>query len=395
MVLGCWGWCPGLSEPVDSAHRELVPFDSDDTDDESSPSPSGTLQSQASHSTISSSFGNEEIPSCKEAAAETTSSEEEQEPGFLPLATTFGQSRHGESPTDGRALRRSSRGSFTRGSLEDLLSLDPEAYQSSMWLGTEDGCIHVYQSSDNIRNRKNSMKMQHAASVMCILYLDNQVFVSLANGELIAYQREAGRFWDPQNSKSLSLGSPGSPITKMVAVAGKLWCGCQNRVIVLNTATLVQEHTLHVGQDSGRSVTCMVSAGPGVWVALQGSAQVRLYHATSYEQLAEADVTPPVHKMLAATTKSHATIAQHLGGCKMSCRNRVGAVKYHAEIAVAVKHDAEIEWVRRNAMQKSCSSCKMPCRNQAVAAKCCTEIKQQLQNAMRKPGRWLHNPMQQ
>lgn len=59
------------------------------------------------------------------------------------------------------------------------------------------------------------------------------------------------------------------------------------------------QHTLHVGQDGGRSVTCMVSAGPGVWVALQGSAQVRLYHATSYEQLAEADVTPPVHKMLA------------------------------------------------------------------------------------------------
>lgn len=48
-----------LSEPVDSTHRELVPFDSDDTDDESSPSPSGTLQSQASHSTISSSFGSE------------------------------------------------------------------------------------------------------------------------------------------------------------------------------------------------------------------------------------------------------------------------------------------------------------------------------------------------
>ncbi|NXQ99502.1 ARHGH factor, partial [Sagittarius serpentarius] len=301
-----------LSEPVDGGNRELVPFDSDDTDDESSPSPSGTLQSQASHSTISSSFGNEEIPSCKEATAETTSSEEEQEPGFMPITGAYGQNRHGESPTDGRALRRSSRGSFTRGSLEDLLSLDPEAHQSSMWLGTEDGCIHVYQSSDNIRNRKNSMKMQHAAAVMCILYLDNQVFVSLANGELVVYQREAGRFWDPQNSKSLSLGSPGSPITKMVAVAGKLWCGCQNRVIVLNTTTLAQEHTLQVGQDSGRSVTCMVSAGTGVWVALQSSAQVRLYHATSYEQLAEADITPPVHKMLAG---SDAIIRQHKAAC--------------------------------------------------------------------------------
>ncbi|XP_010151609.1 PREDICTED: LOW QUALITY PROTEIN: rho guanine nucleotide exchange factor 17, partial [Eurypyga helias] len=302
-----------LSEPVDGGNRELVPFDSDDTDDESSPSPSGTLQSHASHSTtISSSFGNEEIPSCKEATAETTSSEEEQEPGFMPISGTYGQNRHGESPTDGRALRRSSRGSFTRGSLEDLLSLDPEAHQSSMWLGTEDGCIHVYQSSDNIRNRKNSMKMQHAAAVMCILYLDNQVFVSLANGELVAYQREAGRFWDPQNSKSLSLGSPGSPITRVGAVAGKLWCGCQNRVIVLNTATLAQEHTLQVGQDSGRSVTCMVSAGTGVWVALQSSAQVRLYHATTYEQLAEADITPPVHKMLAG---SDAIIRQHKAAC--------------------------------------------------------------------------------
>uniref|UniRef100_A0A8D2J8W2 Rho guanine nucleotide exchange factor 17 n=1 Tax=Varanus komodoensis TaxID=61221 RepID=A0A8D2J8W2_VARKO len=302
-----------LSEPVDSAHRELVPFDSDDTDEESSPSPSGTLQSQASHSTISSSFGNEEMPSCKDATAETTSSEEEQDPsGFLPVAPTFAQNRNSESPMDGRAMRRSSRGSFTRGSLEDLLSIDPEAYQSSMWLGTEDGCIHVYQSSDNIRNRKNSMKMQHAASVTCVLYLDNQVFVSLANGELVAYQREAGRFWDSQNSKSLSLGSPGSPITKMAAVGGRLWCGCQNRILVLNPSTLQQEHSFHIGQDGTRSVTCMASSVVGVWITLQGSAQVRLYHPASHDQLAEVDVTPPVHKMLAG---SDAIIRQHKSAC--------------------------------------------------------------------------------
>ncbi|XP_030055888.1 rho guanine nucleotide exchange factor 17 [Microcaecilia unicolor] len=301
-----------LSEPVDSGNRELMPFDSDDTDDESSPSPSSTLQSQASRSTISSSFGTEEIPNSKDMTAETTSSEEEQDPGFLPIPGTFSQNRNSDSPMDGRAMRRSSRGSFTRASLEDLLSIDPEAYQSSVWLGTEDGCIHVYQSSDNIRNRKNSMKMQHAASIMCILYLDNQVFVSLANGELIVYHRDAGSFWDPQNSKSLSLGSPGNPITKMVAVAGKLWCGCLNRVLILNTSTLLQEHSFPVGQDSNRSVTCMVSSYVGIWVALQSSAQVRLYHATNHEQLAEVDIAPPVHKMLAG---SDAIIRQHKAAC--------------------------------------------------------------------------------
>lgn len=82
----------------------------------------------------------EETPSSKEATAETTSSEEEQEPGFLSLSGSFGPSGPcGATLMDGRALRRSSRGSFTRGSLEDLLSVDPEAYQSSVWLGTEDG----------------------------------------------------------------------------------------------------------------------------------------------------------------------------------------------------------------------------------------------------------------
>lgn len=291
---------------------ELVPFDSD-SDDESSPSPSGTLQSQASQSTISSSFGNEETPSSKEATAETTSSEEEQEPGFLSLSGSFGPGGPcGASPMDGRALRRSSRGSFTRGSLEDLLNVDPEAYQSSVWLGTEDGCVHVYQSSDSIRDRRNSMKLQHAASVTCILYLNNQVFVSLANGELVVYQREAGRFWDPQNFKSLTLGSQGSPITKMVAVGGQLWCGCQNRVLVLSPDTLQLEHTFYVGQDSSRSVACMVDSSLGVWVTLKGSAHVCLYHPDTFEQLAEVDVTPPVHRMLAG---SDAIIRQHKAAC--------------------------------------------------------------------------------
>lgn len=299
-----------LSEPPAVPTAELVPFDSDDTDDEDSPSPSSTLQSQASHSTISSSFGNDEAVVAKDMATETTSSEEEQE---FPVPSSFGAPRlSAESPMDGRAMRRSSRGSFTRASLEDLLSIDPEAYQSSVWLGTEDGCIHVYQSSDNIRNRKNSMKMQHSASVLCILYLDNKVFVSLANGEVIVYQREAGSFWDPQSSQTLCLGSPSGPVTKMVPVAGKLWCGCQNRILIINTSTLTQEHWFQVGQDSGRCVTSMVCFGKGVWIALQGSAQVRLYHSSTYESLTEVDVAPAVHKMLAG---SDAIIRQHKAAC--------------------------------------------------------------------------------
>lgn len=41
--------------------------------------------------------------------------------------------------------------------------------QSTMWLGTEDGCIHVYNSNDNIRIKKNKIRLQHGASILCIM----------------------------------------------------------------------------------------------------------------------------------------------------------------------------------------------------------------------------------
>ncbi|MEQ2194140.1 hypothetical protein XENOCAPTIV_024264, partial [Xenoophorus captivus] len=101
---------------------------------------------------------------------------------------------------------------------------------------------------------------------------------------------------------------PVSKFTKMVPVGGKLWCGSQNRVLIINTTTLVQE----VGTDSSRCVTCMVAYGQGVWLALQGSAQVRLYHAQTLESLTEVDVAPAVHKMLAG---ADAIIRQHKAAC--------------------------------------------------------------------------------
>lgn len=41
--------------------------------------------------------------------------------------------------------------------------------QSTMWLGTEDGCIHVYNCSDNIRIKKNKIKIQHVSAVFSVL----------------------------------------------------------------------------------------------------------------------------------------------------------------------------------------------------------------------------------
>lgn len=51
-------------------------------------------------------------------------------------------------------------------------------------------------------------------------------------------------------------------------------------------------------------MACMVDSSLGVWVTLKGSAHVCLYHPDTFEQLAEVDVTPPVHRMLAGNALS-------------------------------------------------------------------------------------------
>ncbi|XP_072040693.1 rho guanine nucleotide exchange factor 17-like [Amphiura filiformis] len=200
-------------------------------------------------------------------------------------------------------------GNFSSGELERD---DIEALQPTMWLGTEDGCIHIYQCMDNIRTRKSRTKIRHPAAVQCILYLDNKVFVSLANGDLTVYRRDPGHPWDINNPLTVTLGSSTAPINKMVAVCGKIWCGCQNNILVVDPNTLNVEHQFPVCNDTQRAVYCIVSCGWGVWISLQSSAVVRLYHATTYEHLCDIDVTQTVHKMLAG---SDAIIRQHKAAC--------------------------------------------------------------------------------
>ena len=77
---------------------------------------------------------------------------------------------------------------------EDSESNNPRDPMSSatMWLGTEDGHINVYNCTDNIRIKKNKEKFFHPAPVLEILYLDNRVFAALGNGAVTIYSRSPG-----------------------------------------------------------------------------------------------------------------------------------------------------------------------------------------------------------
>lgn len=46
---------------------------------------------------------------------------------------------------------------------------DLDVHQSTMWLGTEDGCIHIYNCTDNIRTKKHKIKIQLNGSLNSML----------------------------------------------------------------------------------------------------------------------------------------------------------------------------------------------------------------------------------
>ncbi|XP_032585303.1 uncharacterized protein LOC6572289 isoform X2 [Drosophila mojavensis] len=188
---------------------------------------------------------------------------------------------------------------------------ESESNQSTMWIGTEDGCIHVYNSTDNIRIKKNRIKIEHHSAVFSILYLDNRVFVSLANGDICVYLRDGATSWNTCSSHRLSIGTVSSPVTKLLNVNGKLWCSIQGIIKVLDTESFSVINQIQISSDS-KPITNMTVANNFVWISIQNSAHIKCFHSNTHQLITEVNLAPAVNKMLSNCDE---IIRQHKAAC--------------------------------------------------------------------------------
>ncbi|XP_055853604.1 rho guanine nucleotide exchange factor 17 isoform X2 [Episyrphus balteatus] len=200
---------------------------------------------------------------------------------------------------------------------------ETQGNQSTMWLGTEDGYIHVYNCNDTIRIKKNKIKIQHASAVYSILHMDNRIFISLANGDLCVYHRE-NVGWNTTSPLFISIGTVSSPVTKLMNVYGKLWCSIQGIIKVLDTKTLQVVHQIQVSSDS-KPITNMALSCKTVWISVQNSANIKCFHANTYILLTEVNLGPAVNKMLSSCDD---IIRQHKAACLrvtslLSCKDLI------------------------------------------------------------------------
>ncbi|ELU16927.1 hypothetical protein CAPTEDRAFT_222014 [Capitella teleta] len=184
--------------------------------------------------------------------------------------------------------------------------------KSAMWLGTEDGCILIFPSTENIKTTKNKVKLQQNAGVLSLLYYDHRVFASLTNGDVVVFRRLDKSRWDLEEPEVLSVSNASAPVNKMQMVAGRLWCTSHCEIFVINPTDLHIKATFQANPDCKRGMHCIAASGLGVWLAPQGGSTVLLYHATTYQQLMKISIKQAVAQKLQATDD---IIRQHKTAC--------------------------------------------------------------------------------
>ncbi|KAG8183951.1 hypothetical protein JTE90_005182 [Oedothorax gibbosus] len=230
-------------------------------------------------------------------------------PGFKYAKLVKGDNELGR--TRSFPLDSDSDDDFIDAAEEEFANEDANTLQPTMWLGTEDGCIYVFNCTD-IRLQRPKLRMQHSTCIYDIIHIDEKVFVSLANGEIIIYSRDHSGLWNTSSPHRIQIATNVAPISKMILVEDKLWCSTLNSIAIINTDSLELEYTFQVASELMRHITATVLCGQGVWVTVQSSPVIHLFHATSYEHLLEINISTPVTKMLSGYGE---IIRQHKLAC--------------------------------------------------------------------------------
>ncbi|EDL13323.1 Rho guanine nucleotide exchange factor (GEF) 10-like [Mus musculus] len=80
------------------------------------------------------------------------------------------------------------------------------------------------------------------------------------------------------------------PIRTLLSLEDAAWASCGPRVTVLDAATLQTQQSFEAHQDEAVSVTHMVKAGSGVWMAFSSGSSIRLFHTETLEHLQEINI---------------------------------------------------------------------------------------------------------
>lgn len=177
------------------------------------------------------------------------------------------------------------------GAEESRATTDPSVtVHPTVCLGLQDGSILLYGSVDTGTQCLATCKSPGPQPVLCLRHSPFYLLAGLQDGTLAAYPRTSGEIpWDLESPPVCLTVGPG-PIRTLLSLEDAAWASCGARVTVLDAATLQTQQSFEAHQDEAVSVTHMVKAGSGVWMAFSSGSSIRLFHTETLEHLQEINI---------------------------------------------------------------------------------------------------------
>ncbi|XP_056124140.1 rho guanine nucleotide exchange factor 10-like protein isoform X4 [Rhinichthys klamathensis goyatoka] len=162
---------------------------------------------------------------------------------------------------------------------------------NTICVGLLDGNILVYGSVDTAAQCLLTFCNPEGCPVLCLKHSANFLFAGLSNGKVAIYNRKSEEgLWDPDSCRHVVIGC--APILKLLRIDEYVWASCANQVSVIEGSSL-KTQSFEVHPDPMVSVSHMVRAGGGVWMAFSEGSSLRLFHTETLEHLQEINISTP------------------------------------------------------------------------------------------------------
>uniref|UniRef100_A0A8C7KAI6 Rho guanine nucleotide exchange factor 10 like n=1 Tax=Oncorhynchus kisutch TaxID=8019 RepID=A0A8C7KAI6_ONCKI len=160
---------------------------------------------------------------------------------------------------------------------------------NTICVGLQDGNIHVYGTVDTSTQCLLTFSNPDSCPVLCLKHSASFLFAGLGNGKVSVYARKSGEgLWDPESCRLVTVGS--GPIRTLLTLENAVWASCANHVTVIQGSSLhTQSFDAH--PEPLVSVSHMVRAGGGVWMAFSEGSSIRLFHTETLEHLQEINIS--------------------------------------------------------------------------------------------------------
>ncbi|XP_040084428.1 rho guanine nucleotide exchange factor 10-like protein [Oryx dammah] len=157
-------------------------------------------------------------------------------------------------------------------------------------LGLQDGSVLLYSSVDTGTQCLAACRSPGLQPVLCLRHSPFHLLAGLQDGTLAAYPRTSGGIpWDLESPPVCLPVGPG-PVRALLSLEEAVWASCGPRVTVLDATSLQTQQSFEAHPDEAVSVTHMVKAGSGVWMAFSSGSSIRLFHTETLEHLQEINV---------------------------------------------------------------------------------------------------------